>query len=157
MPQEHVLHLTYATLLVLVLLTATARADNTHEEAAVQLLESMNARSTALAATNTMADMMIAQNPMLAPYRSVLNEWAEQVFVWENFERKFVKIYTEAFSESEIRDMIRFYETPTGKKFVRLQPDLMHKGAQIGFELGQENAPLLDRMIRERAAELDDQ
>lgn len=101
-----------------------------------------------------MADIMIAQNPMLAAYRSVITEWAEQVFVWENFESKFVQLYKDAFSEAEIRDLIRFYETPTGAKLVRIQPDLLQQGAQIGAEIGQRYSPMLDRMIRERAAEL---
>ena len=98
---------------------------------------------------------MVQQNPMLSPFRSVLVEWAEKVFVWENFEDEFVELYVATFSEREIADLIAFYETPTGRKLVKIQPELMQKGAALGAELGAQHSAELDAMIRARAAELD--
>lgn len=42
------------------------------------------------------------------------------------------EIYVEAFSEDEIKDLITFYETPTGKKVIKMLPILSVRGAQIG-------------------------
>ncbi len=144
------------TLLILVSPIAFAETNDSHRRAAETLLERMDVESTIAGGSEVMAEAMTAQNPMLRPYRSVIVDWAIKSFTWANFESKFVDIYVDSFSEPEIRDLISFYETPTGKKLVRLQPELMRKGALLGAAIGQENSELLDTMIRERAAELDD-
>ena len=144
-----------AALFLLLASTAPAAAEGSHDAAAVELLALMDVQAAATAGTATMADLMIGQNPAMSPYRSVIVEWAEQVFAWENFESRLVAIYTDAFTEDELRELIRFHQSPVGRKLVRLNPELMKSGAQIGAELGREHAPLLDQMIRERAAELE--
>jgi hypothetical protein len=142
-------------LLILSCATASSQINDSHRRVAEKLPEIMDVKSSVAGASQAMADAMAVQNPTLAPYRSVIVDWAVISFTWENFEGKFVDIYVDSYSESELRDLIAFYETPTGQKTVRLQPEMMKKGAMLGAQIGEENSDLLTKMIEERAAELE--
>ncbi|MBN1697366.1 MAG: DUF2059 domain-containing protein [Spirochaetales bacterium] len=52
-----------------------------------------------------------------------------------------VPIYDKYFSHDEIKALIRFYESPVGKKMVKVQPQIteesMHAGQTWGEELGK--------------------
>ncbi|MDH5748595.1 MAG: DUF2059 domain-containing protein [Rhodospirillales bacterium] len=59
-----------------------------------------------------------------------------------------IPLYDKAFSHQEIKDMIVFYETPTGRKLNKILPDL----AQAGMALGQQWGGKIGRRAGERAA-----
>jgi hypothetical protein len=108
-----------------------------------------------LAGTEAMVGAMIQQNPNLERYRDVFMKWAEGVMTWEAFAPKYVEMYTEAFTEAELREITAFYKTPTGQKTLELMPRLMQRGAEVGMEVANRNMPELERMIQERDAELE--
>ena len=70
---------------------------------------------------------------------------------FEKLKPEFIRIYTDAFSQQEIDDMIEFYQTPTGKKTIELMPDLMGQGAEIGQAKVQANIAELQDMIAEES------
>jgi uncharacterized protein len=127
----------------------------THKQAATELLRVMDVERTMIGGASAMTDAMVQQNAMLAPYRDVILKWAGTFMTWETFGPKFVTLYTESFTESELRDLLAFYRTPTGKKALAVMPDLMQRGAMLGGEVAKEHAPELERMVRERATELE--
>ncbi len=45
-----------------------------------------------------------------------------------------VAIYQKYFTEKDIKNMIAFYKTPTGKKFIQMTPDIQKEMMQIMFE-----------------------
>lgn len=47
------------------------------------------------------------------------------------------KIYAGNFTEGELQDVIDFYESPTGKKFQKLAPQLMQESMTHGQAMGQ--------------------
>ena len=65
-----------------------------------------------------------------------------------------IKMYADAFTAQELRDINAFYQTPTGKKTIKVIPELMSKGAQIGMERVQENAAELQLMMKEESERL---
>jgi hypothetical protein len=127
----------------------------TRLDLATELLELLDVERSMLGGATAMADAMIAQNPMLTPYRSVLLEWSRKHLTWESLQPRFAEMYAEAYTEKELRDLIAFYRTPTGRKAVEVGPDLMQRGAMVGNEVAQENMPELERMIEARTAELE--
>ena len=61
--------------------------------------------------------------------------------VWEAIRQKFnvaelepivISIYERHFTEGEIRNLIAFYETPTGKKLIAKQPKIRQESMQAG-------------------------
>ena len=57
------------------------------------------------------------------------------------------KLYAEKFSAEEMDEIIKFYLTPLGKKLLKLNPELMQKGAMLGMEEAQKKqGMLMDRL-----------
>jgi len=51
-------------------------------------------------------------------------------------EEGYVTMYDHIFTASEIQGMIAFYESPIGKRFMEVQPQLMKEGMALGQEWG---------------------
>ncbi|WP_432711992.1 DUF2059 domain-containing protein [Pedobacter sp.] len=68
--------------------------------------------------------------------------------VWLDFEKTFIKaatddllnlllpIYQKHIPEADLKNIIAFYETPTGKKFAAKSPLIMQESMQVGQEWG---------------------
>lgn len=134
---------------------ADTEVSASHRQAAIDLIDLMGLEEQMMGGATAMVDVMSSQNPSLIPYRDVILEWSESIMTWEIFGPKMIDIYTEAFSEDELRDLVAFYKTPTGKKAITMMPELMQKGAQLGANEAQQHIPRLQQMIEARKAELD--
>jgi uncharacterized protein len=62
---------------------------------------------------------------------------------------RMVPLYGNTFSHQEIRDMLAFYESPTGRKAAAALPGLMREGQKIGEDLAKEIGPDLKRRLTE--------
>lgn len=121
---------------------------------ATELLHVLNARKTSMAGAGAMIDAMIRTHPMMTPYRGVMMRWAGKYLSWSQIGPQLARLYAQAFTERQLRDLIRFYETPTGRKAVRVLPQLTRQGMMIGQRLARAHIGDLRRMIRARAAQL---
>lgn len=133
---------------------ASGKTKTSHEKVAYQLLDLLDIERTVMAGVSTMSDVMVQQSPELEPFQDLITDWAVGFMTWENMSPRFVDIYTGAFTEKELKDLIGFYKTPTGKKSLAVMPQLMQEGAQVGTSLATENSPVLEKMIEERMAEM---
>ena len=81
-------------------------------------------------------------------------------FSWANMKEMFVDIYAEVFTAEELNDIIAFYESPQGQKFVEKQPELtrvtMQKMqtvmAEVMPEIQKETIKLVEQLKAEREA-----
>lgn len=55
-----------------------------------------------------------------------------------DLEAAVIPIYARHFSDSELRQLIAFYQTPIGQKFVAEQPALLKESMQAGQEWGRQ-------------------
>jgi hypothetical protein len=51
-------------------------------------------------------------------------------------EEGYVTLYDRHFTTAEIRDLLAFYDSPIGKRFLEVQPVLMREGIALGQEWG---------------------
>ncbi len=123
-------------------------------QVAMELLQVLNAQKIAVASAGAMVNAMIHSNPMMGPYRDVMMQWAEQTLSWPQVGPKFARLYAQAFTRSELEDLIRFYQTPTGQKAIRELPMLATQGALLGEQIARAHTPELRQMIKARAAQL---
>ncbi len=134
---------------------ASERQLSTHEQAVVELFGLMDLEKTMIGGVTAMVDAQVASNPQIEPFRGVLIAWATKYLTWEEMAPQMVKIYMEAFTEAETRDMIAFYRSPTGHKALTKLPELFQKGAALGVDIGKAHQSELEEMIRARQAELE--
>lgn len=144
--------------LIAVLLQSTAFADTavsaSHEQAAQELIELLGLEVQMRGGAEAMMDAMTMGSPEMKQYQDVILDWANSIMTWETFGPQITAIYADAFSEKELRDLIAFYETPTGQKTITLMPELMRKGAQLGATEAQAHIGDLQERIKQRRAEL---
>jgi len=65
--------------------------------------------------------------------RAESQRFFEENFKWEEIEPQIVKLYVQTFTESELRDIVAFYETPTGRKAVSKVPTLTQQGVAMAM------------------------
>lgn len=145
----------FVSLLVLGCASASADLDARKIDVARRLVELSDFAAVVAGGADVTADAMIASNPTLRPYKAVIMEWFAIAFEDENLVSEMAEIYADSFSETELREIVAFSETPTGQKLLKMQPELMRKGAEVGRRIGEQNAVLLQSMIQERASELE--
>ena len=68
---------------------------------------------------------------------------------WDRLKDKFVNLYGEAFSVEELEALIKFYESPIGKKLVDKQPEIAQKSMVITQSLRIELMPKIQALTKE--------
>ena len=62
--------------------------------------------------------------------------------------------YHSHFTQREIQDMVLFFRTPSGQKYVRYTPLLREEMVRIGQRLAREQQPRLIQMLRDAGAKV---
>ena len=62
---------------------------------------------------------------------------------WEKMMPSYIRIYRETFTDKELNDLIAFYESPTGKMFVKKTPVILEKTSSV---MQQKMVSILSRM-----------
>jgi len=150
--QSKTLLLSFALALLLPL-NASAQ-EKTRLDATYELFESMNLAVTFEQTIVQMVDVQIRQEPQIAPFRQVMLDFMKKHMGWEGMKPEMAKLYMDRFTTEEILELKAFYETPLGKKTIRLLPELTAEGAALGQRRVQENIGELQQMIAEEAERL---
>lgn len=125
-----------------------------HRQAAGELLDVMKASQDLAAAAGTFVDAQVATNPEIAPFRDVLMAWIGRYLHWDAIGPQMMDLYMRTFTEAELRDLVAFYKTPTGRKSLETLPVLMQESARLGQELAEQHKGELQIMIQARVREL---
>lgn len=59
-------------------------------------------------------------------------------------------VYDEEFTHKEIKEIIKFYETPTGKKTLTKMPIIMQKSQMLGQQWGMKVGQMIDSELRKK-------
>ena len=130
----------------------TARADQaSHRKAAESLLNLMEMDKLISESVDQMLAVQIQQNPTIAPFQTQMKAFLNKYMSWASLKDDLIGIYVTEFSESELNELNKFYQTPLGKKAVQKMPGMMAKGAEIGQKRVQEHLPELQATIASEA------
>lgn len=141
-------------LLVVMMFSGVAFADQAARVEAEALLDTMGMQVTLDKAIDVMLDAHIKQTPELAPYRGVMLVFFKKYMSYESLKPDLINIYESEFSASELREVRAFYATPTGQKMIEKIPQLMGKGAEMGARRVQEHIQELKQMINDEEERL---
>ena len=118
-------------------------------KAANELMQTMHADKTFHDALSAAFDAQIQSNPAMAPYRGTLQAFADKYLTWEAMGPQLTAVYAELFTESELKDLIAFYKTPTGQKLASQAATLSSKGQTISLTILQQHQTELMDMMRQ--------
>ena len=122
--------------------------------AATELLRLLDIEKVMRAGSEVMFDAQVQQQPLMAPFRDVMQAWLDKYMTFETMGPRLARVYAEEFTEAELRELIAFYRTPLGRKLAERTPELSRKGAEAGAAVAAEHMDELQRMIEARAVEL---
>jgi len=71
----------------------------------------------------------------------------QENFNWETMKPKLAKIYADNYTEAELRDIIGFYQTPTGQKTIAKMPVLTQQSLVMSMSGVQANMPEFQRRV----------
>ncbi|QAX82125.1 DUF2059 domain-containing protein [Candidatus Pseudomonas adelgestsugas] len=96
---------------------------------------------------------------ILDSYQAKAHDVIDQAIGWSKLKPEMIKLYTANFSESELNDLVAFYQSVLGKKVLEKMPELTQQSAQI-TQAKLESAvsavnELLERMTNELAPKSD--
>ena len=119
-------------------------------KAAAELMQVMHAEKAFRDAISASFDVQIQNNPAMAPYRGALQEFADKYVTWETMGPQLTATYAQAFTESELKDLITFYKSPTGQKLASQQATLAARGQAIALSVIQAHQGELADLIRKQ-------
>lgn len=74
---------------------------------------------------------------------------------WEKIKDPIKAIYSEHFSDQQIKDMIAFYKTDTGKQTLEKMPVIVQESMAVSQEATAEIMPKMQEMVRQLAADIE--
>lgn len=73
----------------------------------------------------------------------------EKELCWDKLKEPLVNTYAEAFSAEELEALIKFYESPIGRKIVEKQPELQRKSIMMMQRIFMQIAPKITNITKE--------
>ena len=122
--------------------------------AAQELFKALKLQSGLSDTANAMIDSEIGRNPGLTPYRDVMLAWLKKYMTWDAMQPELTKMYTETFTEPELKQMAVFYASPAGQKSLEKLPEMMQRTAMAGARISQPHQDELRASMEARSEEL---
>jgi hypothetical protein len=69
-------------------------------------------------------------------------------FKWDEVKPQIADLYVKTYTVQELRDIIAFYETPTGKKVVEKMPTLLQQAMVVSMGRVQKSMPEFQRKVQ---------
>lgn len=105
-------------------------------------------------------DQLTQQADAGKPADLLQNEHRQQVqalvkaeLSWDQLQEPLIALYGTVFSESELQDIIQFYQSAAGQKLLKRQPELMQNTMQLVQQRMQALQPKLQALIKQQQAE----
>jgi hypothetical protein len=134
--------------------TPNAASAAASSAAALELFKAMKLQDSLQDTTAAMIDSEVSRNPGLTPYREVMLQWLRKYMTWDAMLPELTKMYTETFTDAELKEMTAFYGSPAGQKSLTKIPELMQRTAMIGARLGQAHSDELKASMTAHSEEL---
>ncbi|MBF9220215.1 DUF2059 domain-containing protein [Hymenobacter ruricola] len=93
-------------------------------------------------------DAQLKQRPEAKAIEPEMRAFFTKYMSWSSLKPDIVEMYSRNFTEPELRDITKFYQTPTGRKMASTLPQLMQSGMEIGQKRVQEHLPELQEAIK---------
>ncbi|WP_426490782.1 DUF2059 domain-containing protein [Hymenobacter sp. 102] len=129
---------------------AQAPLSASQRKAAEELLAATNAEKNLTTSIDRMLAMQIEQNPGMKTVEPEMRAYITKYMSWSAMKEDMVQLYAREFTEKELKELAKFYQTPIGRKTIDKMPQLMAASMEIGQRRMQEHLPELQQAIAEK-------
>ena len=96
-----------------------------------------------------------SKKAVLDSYQAKANAALDQATGWNKLKPDMVKLYTNTFTESELKDLVAFYQSPLGKKVLEKMPQVTQQSAQLTQQKLESAVPVVNKLLADMTKELD--
>ncbi|MNM87556.1 hypothetical protein D3C81_997420 [compost metagenome] len=96
-----------------------------------------------------------SKKAVLDSYQAKANAALDQAIGWKKLKPDMVKLYTTTFTESELKDLVAFYQSPLGKKVLEKMPQVTQQSAQLTQRKLESAVPVVNKLLADMTKELD--
>ena len=100
------------------------------------------------------AEAPSGKKAVLESYQAKANAALDKAVGWDKLKPDMVKLYTSNFSESELKDLVAFYQSPLGKKVLEKMPQLTQQSAQMTQAKLESAVPVVNKLLEDMTNEL---
>lgn len=137
---------------VCLVIESRVRADDASHRAAVEkLFATMNMEKTHGSTLENILQQQIKSNPAMGALAPTMREFLTKYMSWAVVKDDMLKLYQEAFTEQEIGELNKFYDSQVGKKSIEQMPALMGKGMAIAQDRMKDHLPELQAALKAAA------
>ena len=122
-----------------------------HRSAVEKLFATMNMEKTHAASLENILQQQARANPAMMQLQGTMRDFLNKHMGWSSLKDDMAKIYQEAFTEQELEELNKFYESAVGKKSIEQMPVLMGKGMAIAQDRMKEHLPELQAALKAAA------
>ncbi len=151
--------------ILLLFLPITVYAENGVDRATVEeLLEVTNVKSivdTMYSEIDQMLEGLATQlgiseeeQPIFKKYLTKVKASVNEEISWDKMKDPMIELYMKHYTEKEIRDILAFYKTDTGKSLVEKMPLVMQDSMQLSQSTFRKTLPKIQELAEEMQAEL---
>lgn len=91
------------------------------------------------------------KSPAYKVQEADVDAWLDEVFASGEYQRFLAQRYRLEFTEQEFKELVTFYKTPTGKKFLTIAPKMTTMSATVAGQLIYKNLAELDGYLANKA------
>lgn len=150
------------TLALLCTTTVFAAAPPANTKAVEHLLEVSHASNAAAQLQAQIQQQLTQQAQVVGPDdRPIVEKYIKEMtttvlpeIAWSKLKPDMVKAYASTFTDQEIADLTRFYESPTGQAYIRKAPDLNRATMQMTQDRLKALVPKVQDISRRMEAEV---
>jgi len=99
-------------------------------------------------------DVTSEQVQIMEKYMGEMLDMMEEEMSWEKIKDDFIHVYMSVYTEEEIQELIKFYQTPVGQKTIEQTPILMEQSMEISQKYLFATLPKLQSIAEKMEAEL---
>lgn len=100
-------------------------------ELAEELLNIFNTKEVFEKSINENIDNVSMEN---RPFQNIMKEYMEKYMQWDSIKADFIHVYANNFTDEELADIINFYKSPAGKKWIEKDDKLKKEFGAIGVK-----------------------
>ena len=125
----------------------TSAANDSHAASVRELLQYLNTEARMNVAVQQIVQLQIQRDPRLGQFKQQLEDYVGKYLSWDSLLPEVVSAYKEAFTEPEVREILAFYTSETGRKALANMDRIIREVGRSRNTLMQENADELRSAI----------
>lgn len=99
-------------------------------------------------------EISVEEQPIFDKYIVKVNASVKEQISWEKMKDPMIDLYMKHYTEKEIKDILAFYKTDTGKSLVKKMPVVMQDSIQLSQSMFKMTLPRIQELAEELQTEL---